>query len=92
MATTNVLTEEQRAHFLEHGWILVPGAIPKENVDRFVGDVWIRTGYDPKDPSTWVEEKFRMPRQKEMLWKDFAPKGYAAICEFYVSLTIPGVL
>jgi len=83
MLTTNsVLTEEQRTHFLEHGWLHVPGAVPPENLQRYVGDVWIRSGYDPKDTSTWEEEKILMPRQKEMDWKSFSPKGWAAICTY----------
>ncbi|KAF8584672.1 hypothetical protein K439DRAFT_1633385 [Ramaria rubella] len=75
------LTDEQRTHFLEHGWLRIPKAVPPEHIARFVGDVWIRLGYDREDPSTWVEEKFRMPRQREMLWKDFSPKAWSAICE-----------
>ncbi|KAK7458014.1 hypothetical protein VKT23_009922 [Stygiomarasmius scandens] len=75
------ITPEQKQHFLEHGWLHLPQGVKKENIDRFVGDVWIRTGYDPNDSTTWDEEWFRMPRQKEMLWQDFAPKGWGAICE-----------
>jgi hypothetical protein len=75
------LTSEQREHFLEHGWVHVPKAIPPENISRFTADVWIRLGYDKDDPSTWEEERFGMPRQKEMLWRDFAPKAWGAICE-----------
>ncbi|KIJ42151.1 hypothetical protein M422DRAFT_254845 [Sphaerobolus stellatus SS14] len=78
---TDALTEEQQTHFLEHGWVHLPGAIPEKNIRRYTQDVWIRTGYDPLDSGTWAEEKFRMPRHKEMLWKEFAPKGYGAICD-----------
>ncbi|KIJ36782.1 hypothetical protein M422DRAFT_232369 [Sphaerobolus stellatus SS14] len=81
MGNTNALTEEQRTHFLEHGWVHLSGAIPEKNIQRYIQDIWIRTGYDPLDSGTWTEERFRMPRHKEMLWKEFAPKGYAAICD-----------
>jgi len=75
------LTSEQRAHFLEHGWIRISKAIPPENLERFAGDVWIRLGYDKNDPSTWKQERIHMPRHREMLWKDFTPKAWAAICQ-----------
>jgi len=78
---TSHLTPEQRVHFLEHGWVKVPNAVPKENIELYTKDIWIRLGYDKDDPSTWEEERFRMPRQREMPWAQFAPKGYGAICE-----------
>ena len=74
------ITPEQKQHFLEHGWFHLPQGVPRENIDRFVGDVWIRTGYDPKDVNTWDEEWFRMARHKEMAWRDFATKGWGVIC------------
>ncbi|KAF9455488.1 hypothetical protein BDZ94DRAFT_709389 [Collybia nuda] len=77
---TSHLTPEQRVHFLEHGWVKVPNAVPKENIELYTKDIWIRLGYDKDDPSTWEEERFRMPRQREMPWAQFAPKGYGAIC------------
>lgn len=51
------LSAEQRAHFLEHGWVRIPKAIPKEHVEWFSGNVWVRLGYDPEDKSTWKQEK-----------------------------------
>ena len=78
------LTPEQRTHFLEHGWVRVPKSIPLEHIERFTADVWIRLGYDKDDPSTWEEEKFRMPRQREMPWPEFAPKAWGAICEHVI--------
>ena len=51
------LTEEQRQHFLDHGWIRIEGAVPKEDIARFTQDVWVRLGYDPNDKSTWIKEK-----------------------------------
>ncbi|KAF8583488.1 hypothetical protein K439DRAFT_1348404 [Ramaria rubella] len=75
------LTPEQRMHFLERGWVRVPKAIPPENIEKFSHDVWVRLGYDKDDMSTWKEETIHMPRQREMLWKDFTPQGWRIICE-----------
>lgn len=55
-----VLTPEMRQHFLEHGWVRVPDAVPLENVKYFVEDVWVRLGYDPKDKSTWEQWNVRL--------------------------------
>ena len=56
------LTTEQRAQFLEKGWIKIENAVPAENIKRFSEDVWVRLGYDPNDKSTWEKEKVsRMP-------------------------------
>ncbi|KZT54113.1 hypothetical protein CALCODRAFT_524925 [Calocera cornea HHB12733] len=81
MVEYKFLTPEQRQHFLEHGWLLVPGSIPKEHVDRWMKDVWTRLGYAPDDPSTWEEETIWMPRHRDMLTKEFSPAAYAAMCE-----------
>ena len=54
------LSEEQRAHFLKHGWVRIPDAVPKENIEKFTEHVWVRLGYDPEDRSTWDKEKVRM--------------------------------
>ena len=78
---TSYLTPEQSAHFLDHGWVRIPRAVPREHIELFTKDVWIRLGYDKSDPSTWEEERFRMPRHREMLWPEFAPKAYGAMCE-----------
>ena len=51
------LSAEQRAHFLEHGWIRIEQGVPKENIDKFTENVWVRLGYDPNDKSTWLKEK-----------------------------------
>ena len=57
------LSEEQRQHFLEHGWVRIPKAIPPENIEKFSSDVWVRLGYDKDDMSTWKQEQVsnRMP-------------------------------
>lgn len=75
------LTAEQRAQFLEKGWVKIPRAVPEENVRRFTENVWVRLGYDPKDKTTWQKEKIHMPRHREIQTKDFMPKAWGAICE-----------
>jgi hypothetical protein len=83
--TVSYLTPEQRAYFLEHGWVRIPQAVPKEHIELYTKDIWIRLGYDKDDPSTWDEERFRMPRHREMPWPEFAPKANGAICACNIS-------
>lgn len=75
------LTPEQRQHFLDHGWVRISKAISPEMIKKFAGDVWVRLGYDKDDKSTWKGEKIHMPRHREVLWKDYSPRLWAAICE-----------
>ncbi len=81
MVQYKFLTESDRAHFLSHGYIKIPGAIPSENVEAFTKNVWTRLGWDPKDQSTWIQETVHMPRHREVPTRDFMPKAYAAACE-----------
>lgn len=79
-SSTSILTQEQKNHFLAHGWVKIPGGISPENVKKFVGNAWIRLGYDPNDKSTWVEENIHMPRHREIETKEFVPEVYQAMC------------
>ncbi|KAH8073008.1 hypothetical protein BXZ70DRAFT_964092 [Cristinia sonorae] len=75
------LSANQRAHFLEHGWVRIPQGVPEENIDNFMENVWVRLGYDPNDMSTWEKEKIHMPRHREVPTRDFMPKAWGAMCE-----------
>ena len=57
-----VLALEQRAHFLERGYVRIEGGVPPEHIARFTSDVWVRLGYDPADEATWEKEKVRWHR------------------------------
>ena len=61
------LTAEQRAHFLEHGWVKIRKAVKEEYLKQFTENVWVRLGYDPDDKSTWAKEKVRSEAQREGL-------------------------
>ncbi|MFD2078987.1 Phytanoyl-CoA dioxygenase (PhyH) [Actinopolymorpha cephalotaxi] len=37
----------------EQGYVVVPGVVPRKNVDAVVADIWRHTGADPADRSTW---------------------------------------
>ncbi|OQV07200.1 hypothetical protein CLAIMM_11666 [Cladophialophora immunda] len=75
------LTPEQVDCFMKYGYLRVPGCFTREAAEEWTKDVWVRLGFDPKDPDTWTTERTNMPGHGEVLVKDFAPKAYDAICE-----------
>jgi len=48
-----VLSESDHAHFAEHGYVLVRGAIPREQAAAAAEALWHHRGMDPDGPSTW---------------------------------------
>lgn len=75
------LKQEDVDHFLEHGWLRIPDAVPQKYIDAWVPDVFTRCGYDPNDKSTWDTEYMHIPRHREVRHEEFSPKGWAAICD-----------
>jgi len=75
------LTPEMRELFLKHGYVKIPGAIPKEKVDAFTSNVFVRLGWDENDKSTWVEETVHLPRHREEPTKEHMPEAYHVACE-----------
>ncbi|KAJ5805116.1 hypothetical protein N7474_011003 [Penicillium riverlandense] len=75
------LSEEQKQHWLKHGFIKVPQCFTREAAAEFTSSVWTRLGISPTDKSTWVEEKVNMPGHTMISVEEFAPKAWHAICE-----------
>jgi len=75
------LSQAERDHFLEHGWIRIPNAIPKAIVDEWTKNVWVRLGWDEHDKSTWTEEYVKLPRHREIPVAELAPQAWDAMCE-----------
>ncbi|KAI9372206.1 hypothetical protein BJX61DRAFT_534131 [Aspergillus egyptiacus] len=78
---TYALTEEQKSHFLKHGFVRIPQCFAPEKAAEWTRDVWVRLGYSPTDKSTWAKERINMPHHREESVRSFAPKAWAAICE-----------
>ncbi|KAJ6037207.1 hypothetical protein N7540_001486 [Penicillium herquei] len=75
------LSAEQIAHFMQYGYVRVPGCFSREKAAAWTADVWTRLGFSPTDKTTWTTECTHMPEHKEEPVKTFAPKAWAAICE-----------
>ena len=75
------LTEEQKQHWMDHGFVKIENCFSREFADRWTSSIWTRLGADPKDKSTWPTEKLNMPGHTVLPVKEHAPKAYAAMCE-----------
>jgi len=75
------LSPEERQHFVEHGWLRVPGAIKQKYIDEWMKDLWVRLGWDPEDKSTWKDAYYKMPRHREVPTDEFCPEAWAKMCE-----------
>ncbi|KAF7338855.1 hypothetical protein MSAN_02208500 [Mycena sanguinolenta] len=76
------LTDAQKAFFLTHGFIHLPGCFSRSASDAFTAALWPRLGMSPTDKSTWHTERTNMPSSSNIVpIAEFAPKAWAAICE-----------
>ncbi|KAL3421519.1 hypothetical protein PVAG01_07964 [Phlyctema vagabunda] len=80
-STDYSLTEAQKAHFLEHGYLKLSGCFSRADAESFTSEMWDRLGMSPTDKSTWTTERTNMPFHKEVLISEFAPKAWSAMCE-----------
>ena len=55
----SVLSEQDRAFWEEHGYVVVHDAVPSENLQAVVDAVWEFLGMDPDDPGDWYREPHR---------------------------------
>ncbi|KAK2604385.1 hypothetical protein N8I77_007322 [Diaporthe amygdali] len=81
MPVVPILTPEEKEHFLNNGWLKIPGAFTKEQADEITKDVWTRLGMDPKDKTTWHRVWTNMPHHNTFDASTFAPRAWAAISE-----------
>lgn len=75
------LSAEERQHFVEHGWLLVHGAIKEKYLKEWMADIWVRLGWKEDDKSTWDEEYLKMPRHREVRAEEFCPEAWAKMVE-----------
>ena len=65
-----VLTEEQWTHWKTNGFVVIPAAIPGENIQRIVDLIWAFEEKDPANPETWYA-----PPRKEIEMKELVGSG-----------------
>ena len=52
-----VLSKADRAFWEANGYVIVPNAVPQENLDRMVEAIWWFLDMDPEDSETWYKHK-----------------------------------
>jgi hypothetical protein len=75
------LTEAQKAHFLEHGFVKIPGCFTRAQAAEFTSTMWTRLGFSPTDKSTWTTERTNMPWHTHVPVSEIAPKAWSAMCQ-----------
>jgi hypothetical protein len=48
-----ILSDQDHAFFAENGYVIVPNAVPAENLQAVIDAIWEFTGLDPNDPNDW---------------------------------------
>ena len=79
--TQTPLSPEEVDFFLENGYVKIPGCFTRDDAQPWLDEAWIRLGYDPDDPETWVEKRVHQPSLRHVEVTDFAPKVWAAACQ-----------
>lgn len=51
-----ILSAQDHAFFAENGYLVVPNAVPQENLDAVIAAIWDFLGLDPNDPEDWYHE------------------------------------
>jgi hypothetical protein len=72
------LSDEQAAHFLERGFVRVPGAFDVAGARQWLDQAWIRFGYDRDDPGTWAEKRIHLSARSHVDARTFAPAAWRA--------------
>lgn len=49
----SILSGDDHAFWEENGYVVVPNAVPQENLDRVIDVTWEFLEMDPNDPETW---------------------------------------
>lgn len=61
-----LLTEEQWQFWKNNGYVIIPEAVPEENIDAAVDLLWKFEEKDPDNPATWYAPSRREMKMKEL--------------------------
>ena len=60
-----VLSEEDWKHWTTFGYVIIPNAVPQDQVKRLVDVLWEFSEMDPNDPATWYRTEWRDHTRKQ---------------------------
>ena len=72
------LSPAQIDHFIERGYVTVPGCFSPELAREKTDFAFKRLGYDRNDPKTWEKSRFHMALGEQADLETYAPKAFAA--------------
>lgn len=75
----NVLSEADKAFWEENGYVVVPNAVPQENLDAMIQAIWDFLEVDGRDPEQWYHHKPRNRNDDS----DRSPISIAGMVEMY---------
>jgi hypothetical protein len=75
------LSEQEKSHFLNHGFIKLTQCFSREQSDDFTKGMWTRLGFSATDKSTWTTERTNMPFHVNVPVSEFSPKAWSAMCQ-----------
>jgi Phytanoyl-CoA dioxygenase (PhyH) len=52
---------EWHDHIQKYGYVIIHDAVPRENLEALVRDIWKHTGSDPSDPDSWYRPEVVRP-------------------------------
>lgn len=81
MSKYKVLTDKHVQSFLDNGYLIVNDAVNLAVANAWIANAYVRLGYDPKDPSTWVRGLVHMDHANSLPVKDVAPKAWDALMD-----------
>lgn len=82
----SVLTDEDVAFFRSQGYLVVPNAVPQENLDALLAVIWEFLGMAPNEPTTWypTDRKSTLVflHQHQAIWDNRqSPRLYQAFAD-----------
>ena len=80
-STSPALTDAQVEHFLEKGYVVLPGCFTAQDAAPHVDRAWERLGVDRDDPTTWDRPRVHLRSEQHLDAASFAPAAYAAACQ-----------
>ena len=74
-----VLSEADKQFWEANGYVIVPNAVPQENLDAMIQAIWDFLEVDGKDPENWYHHKPRNRKDES----DLSPISIAGMAEMY---------
>jgi hypothetical protein len=84
-----VLSAAERSFWDENGYVVVSDAVPRENLESLINEIWDFLGMDRNDPGDWYREPHRTGGMVEMyqtqgLWSNRQhPRVHEAFAEIW---------